>query len=478
MAILKVPEKSQLAARMASKKVRDELWMRGEILPLLLDQNQHAMVNEFLTSNKILHFFLCSRRLGKTYTLCALAVRQALSKPYARIKIISGTKEAVREFILPNMNQVLREAPKGVAPEYKVHESKFIFPNGSEIKLFGVDKDPDAMRGQGADMAIFDEACFIDNLNYTIQNVINPMIIESGGRILLASTPPIDPEHDSLAYIEKCRRERTLTVRTVYDCPRFSKKQIAQFIEVAGGVENEVCQREYLCKIVLSKDSTVIPEFNEITMKDLVVNTIPRRPYLTDKYVSLDPGMADNAAILYGLYDFESATLYIQREHVAKGNNTEELAARIKVDEHELWNGLKPRKRVSDTDLRLIEDLRVLHRLQFQKAEKRDKEVRINALRIAFKNSRIKIHKSCTNLIAQLQSGRWKVSSSGKREFRRSEELGHLDAIDALLYMWQSINFYHNPIPEEKVMYEHASYTGRRNASNNKTQQALKSAFR
>jgi hypothetical protein len=475
---LKIPESSPLAKRLAKKQIAEALWRQGNIRELLLDPNQLSMVAEWEKSSSLAHVFLCSRRLGKTFILCTVAAEYALRRPFSQIKIISATKNAVREFVQPNMRKVIRDAPKDCFPDYKIHESKYVFPNGSEILLIGIDKDPDSMRGQSADLVLIDEAGFTENLSYTVREVINPMVIETGGRILMASTPPNEEDHDFLFYIERAREQGALTVRTLHDCPRFTQKQISQFIEESGGLDSEAVQREYFCRIILSKENTVVPEFNEDSYDDIVYEQHPVYPYVPDKYVSMDPGMADNAAILFGHWDFEQACLYITREHVEKGQNTAVLAEHIYAIERELWRGLAPYKRVSDTDLRLIEDLRRLHNLHFSKPDKRDKEVRVNQLRIAVKSGQIKIHKSCTHLITQLKLGKWKTSSTGKREFKRSEELGHLDCIDALLYMWQAINKHRNPIPPEVIGQESAHWGRGRARSVSRNADALRSVFK
>ena len=141
----------------------------------------------------------------------------------------------------------------------------------------------------------------------------------------------------------------------------------------------------------------------------------------------------------------------MEREYRATGNSTSEIAAAIKAGEKELWGGIPPTKRVSDVDLRLIKDLRDLHGLRFQATEKDQKEAQINNLRILIQQGRIKIHESCVNLAVQLQYGRWKTSASGRRDYQRSVELGHLDLIDALIYLVRNINFRKNPLPDDLV---------------------------
>lgn len=385
-----------------------------------------------------------------SFMLCLLAIEKALSKSDQYIKYLTSTNEAARGIVLPLFQRILTSCPNELRPEYNVQEHTWKFKNGSQILLKGTDKDKgESLRGQSADLAIIDEAGFVDGLDTLISDILSPMIIERNGRMLLSSTPPRDNQHPFLYYIAEAEKKGTLSKRTIYDCPRFSKKQLETFTEEAGGVESETFRREYLCEIIRDKSLAIVPEFTDALAKKIVYKDEPRLEYLPDRYVSLDPGFADNAAILFGFWDFPTATLYIQKEHVEGGQNTEEIAQIIQKTETELWGKQTPYKRISDTDLRLIKDLKDLHELKFIKTEKDNKDMQINVLRIMCKNIQIRIHESCVNLINQLKYGQFKVSAAGYRDFKRTAELGHSDAIDALLYLIRNINKTRNPIPED-----------------------------
>ena len=83
---------------------------------------------------------------------------------------------------------------------------------------------------------------------------------------------------------------------------------------------------------------------------------------------------------------------------------------------------------------------------------KDDKLAAINSLRLRFTQGKIKINKRCKNLLFQLKVGLWNPQRTG---FLRGENTGHLDAIDALIYLNRNINTTHNPFPAAQYDQRH-----------------------
>jgi hypothetical protein len=440
------------AESIVKKTASELLWKRADIRAFVLDVTQQEILREFDRSSGIIHVVLASRRIGKSYALVALAIERALSSPNSQIKYITGTNKAARDIVIPLFRAILETCPEDIRPEYRMHESRYKFKNGSEILLHGVDATGgDDLRGQACDLFIVDEAGFIPKLDILIREILMPMIIQRDGRGLLSSTPPKGLDHPFIAYVAKAEKDKSLTKRTIYDCPRFTSKMIKSFEDEAGGRDSEIFRREYKCEIIASSEDSVVPEFTDSKKESLIYSERRTLNYVPDRYVSLDPGFSDHTAILFGYYDFIEACFYIEKEYCAAGNSTSEIASAVKDGEKELWGSLAPTKRVSDVDPRLLKDLRDLHGLKFHPTDKDNKEVQINNLRILIQQGRIRIHESCTGLIQQLKYGRWKTSATGRRDYQRSPELGHLDLVDCLLYLIRNVNTRRNPIPADLI---------------------------
>lgn len=440
----------------AKQKVKnravEELWKRGKFLDLILDSTQQEMVQDFKKSDSIFYMWLCSRRLGKSVALNGVAIELALSKPGSRILYLSKTTDNVNEIVDQASSVILGNCPDHLTPQFKRQENKFVFPNGSEIRVKGLDNTgPDVIRGVKANLVIFDEFCFMRNLDNLISSVVMPMVIECDGRILMASTPPDTPGHDSLSWIHKAEEREALTRKTIYDCPRWSDKQIRSFASEAGGEHTDTFKREYLAQVVVSRSKAILPALTDEKLEELV-KEVSLPYYAPDCYVSLDIGFRDLTVMLFGYWDYENAKLMIQDEIVLRGNaaTTDNIARRIESKEYELWGRHLPHKRVCDTDPRLIADLKKLSNLHFRPTKKDNKEAQVNQVNIMIERDQIQVDPKCKTLITHMRYGIWNDARTG---FARTKSLGHCDAIDALLYMARNIDRGNNPVPQQGLTH-------------------------
>lgn len=424
------------AQKLRDRKIKGALWAKGE-LSFLLDATQKDMLAAFEQSTGRKYIFLCSRRLGKTHTLCVLALRMALASK-AKILYVTSTYKAAKNIVQPLISKITEDCPTNLRPAFKVQDGKYVFPNGSEILLYGADKDADGPRGQEAEFIIIDEAGFVNNLDYLLSSVLMPMLLTTGGRIVMATTPPKSMDHPFMQVWGECEAAGNLIKKTIHDCPRITDKIKEEYAREAGGENSADWRREYLLEAIASDDNLVIPEFSEQAETELV-GTISR-PSNSDLYVGMDLGFIDDTALVFGWWDFGNARLVIEDELIIKKQNSSELAAQIRSKETELWGERAPYKRVADhNNPQLIYDLSSLHKLPFTPANKDSgKEPMINKLRLALQGRQILIHPRCKNLRTQLKFCRWK--GAGRDTFDRSPAFGHFDLVDALIYTWSSIN--------------------------------------
>lgn len=470
------------AARLRLKSIAaNELWRRGEFAPLLLKGPQLEMLNAFDASTNIMFFFLCSRRLGKTVTLFTLAVRECLRKPNSRVLYLSMTTDQVREIVDQVEEVVFEHCPDDIKPKFKSKEGKFVFPNGSEIRIKGLDKAKgSSIRGVKAHLIIFDEACFMDDLNGIVNAVAMPMVIATKGRIVFGSTPPATPGHDSIGILSRCEEKGALITRDIYSMRGilYDDQQIAEFEEEAGGKDTTTFRREYLAQVVVETDLAIVPAATPEKLAAITrVSELPQG-YFPDCYVGLDIGTRDLTVALFGFWDYANARLVIQDEMVLadKRVTTENIANGIKETEKRLWNGRPPYKRFSDNEPLLLRDLKNLHNLDLRVTAKDNKEAQVNQLNIMVNNETIIIDPKCKTLITHLKYGVW---NKNRTEFARSKELGHADAIDALIYLLRNVKRNRNPEPH--AYYNPGSFTnhgGILNAPPSDGLEALAKAFK
>lgn len=433
---------------------RDMLWEMGD-LTFRLDENQIQLRDSYLNSKSKNVVWACSRRIGKSYTLCVIAIEKCLSKRNATVCYLASTQKDVRNIIRPLMRQLTADAPESIRPIEKKAEGIWFFPStGSQIKIMGCDGGrADSARGSDSDLCLIDEAGFVDDLEYIIKSILNPTTLLTKGKIILASTPPKTPTHEFVVFMNQAKIDGSFVRKTIYDNPRLTQDDIRQVAEDdCGGIDTISFRREYLAEVIPDDDMMIVPEFKKELQPEIVRAYV--RPPFYDNYVAMDVGSKDLTVVLFAYYDFKAAKLIIEDEYVVTGKEftTDVLAKNIRLKEAEHFTDkftgelIKPRKRVSDNELLLINDLYRTHKLLFLATKKDDAESALNNLRVSIANKSIIINPRCKVLISHLEAGVW---NKQKTSFARSGlKYGHFDAIDTLKYLVRNVDFTHNPYPQ------------------------------
>jgi len=445
----------------AIKAARDKLWNKG-ILIWKLDACQKAIYNEMMGRPDKVVTITCSRRLGKSHLLTVIALEICLKTPKSIVKFLQPEQKMIRMNIKPIMEEILLDCPDELRPEFKTQDNVYVFPNGSQIQLAGTDNgNAEKIRGGNCHAALIDEAGFCSDLHYLINSVLIPTTTLTRGKIYLSSTPSKSPDHEFMKYVEKAEASGKLIKKTIWDAidylkddvnPRITKQLVDEIIEsLPGGRESEDFRREYECDVVHNSDLSIIPEFTPDIEKDIVKEW--PKPAHYDSYVSMDIGFKDLTVALFAYYDFEKGIIVIEDEVVLNGAamTTDKLAETIKGTEVALWTNpltgefKKPYLRVSDNNLIVINDLQRLHGLLFVPTAKDNKDAQVNHLRMLIGARKLVINPKCKVLVSHLKNGNWKKD---RKEFSRSPDSGHYDAIDAAIYLVRNIDKNKNPYPK------------------------------
>ena len=443
-----------MSNKLSKQQAIHELWRRGQ-LSYKLDVNQKLLRKVYQETKEKINVWLLSRRSGKTTTLINIGFEVCISKPGSIVKFLCPTKMMAKQNVRPLITKILEDCPEDLKPVLKEADYIYYFPNGSEFQMAGADSGhAEKLRGSDAHLCLIDEAGSIDNLRYIVQSILLPSTLMTKGKILLAGTPPTESEHDFLYYIEMAELNETLVKKTIYDIPRLTAEDFADAEKEQGGKNTEGFRREYLVEIIKDSNTSVIPEFDEAIIKNIVKDW-PKPPFF-DAYVAMDLGFKDLTALIFGYYDFRAAKLVVEDELVfdfkVEGNNLAKLSKAIKTKEEQLWTNIlsgevkEPYIRVSDVDYIVLQELynQSNRTLSFTPATKSDKEANINNLRTLLTANKIVISPKCVNLIRHLKNVKW---AKNKREFARSAENGHYDLVDALLYFVKHVSTTKNPYP-------------------------------
>lgn len=414
------------------------LWGLTIIAPWYLYKYQRPVYDFFEKTRD--PFFEATRRFGKTATkLVQIQERSRRQEQRATIWA-EPWREQARKIVIPEMAKIQETCPGRLKARFYRTDSFFEFPTtGSRIFLIGVNEDlAEGMRGQFAHEIVCDELGSYREADYIINEVFRPMLLTTKGELCELGTPP-----DDLGHIFYRRKQLAMVqgryIGKDFDCiDTISPEKKASFIDSMGGRNSPAVRRELYLEPVSDPEKLVIPEFNQ----DAHVFKTRKKPEAFTPYVGIDLGFNDFTAILFAYYDFEKATLVVQDEIVVNGKNSEEIVTRAKAKEKELWGPIPVNQRWSDNDQQQLYDMLSLYKYPVIATRKDDKQAAINHLRLRFTNGTIAISEKCVNLILQLKTGIW---AENKKAFVRNQSLGHLDAIDALIYLNRNVNEKLNP---------------------------------
>jgi len=398
----------------------------------VIESNYSAIKGNFFVAN-------CARRFGKSFWSVVKALEWAIKCPNSlpRVKIASATAKDLEEFILVAFQLVLDDCPEDIWPGwlngYVRSKKKFVgFPNGAEIQLVGLDKNPNALRGNYADLVIVDECAYVDQLDYLYSSVIGPMTLErKNSKIIFASTPPATPEHPFQRFCNMAKESKSYIELNIYQNPLMTDAMIEKARK--GCLTETDWLREYMCQFVTDQNLAVIPEYSEEIVREF---TRPEYFHHLHRYNAMDLGTkVDLTANVYGFYDPALRTLFIEDETSMTGPEmtTPLLHSQIKRKERELWNPHECYYRIADNNNPLLlQDLGILHDLHFLPVQKSELHTMINKLRWLINDGRLVIHPRCALLARCLKGAIW---NKERTKLTRAQELGHFDHLMALVYL-------------------------------------------
>lgn len=448
-----------------SELAKKKLWLLGN-LTWKLHEAQQVLDKVFKESKGQLFVGNCSRQWGKSFWAVTKVNEVANKIPKAQIRYGAAFQTDLVDFIIPAFEKIIEDAPLECKPKKVGHF--YIYPNGSRVKLVGLDKNPNGLRGNTLDLIIIDECGFVTNLDYIYKSIIIPATLHRPNcKVILISTPPSTPAHPFMDYVQKAEIEGSYVKLDIHTNPLISEDDIVRMAQEMGGRESTTFRRECLCEFVTDSDLAIIPEWN-----DKYVQDIERDEYFQyyHKYVGMDLGVKDMTAILYGHYDFKRAALIIEHEDEMSGSsmNTNLLVGKIRAKEKEIWdsdnstrdyNGNPvPFRRISDNNWPIMMlDFSAIHNLTFIETNKDSLEAMINEVRLMVQAGQILINPRCKLLIGCMKYGVW---DQKKKAFARSKIYGHFDHLAALIYLVRNLAKGTNPIPKTHGFENHTAWLG------------------
>lgn len=417
------------------------LWAQGTLHWKLRPEQQRLKL-AIDESNRQLIVGNISRRWGKSFTLVLYCIEQAI-KSKQRIRYGAAFKSDLEEFIIPAFETILEDCPSFLRPEYMASKHVWRFRNGSTIKLVGLDKSPNGLRGNAINIIVLDEGAFVKSLKYQYTTVIIPATAKQKNiKILIFSTPPESPEHYFMELVRKAQLQpngfyMTMTIDDISDLNDDEKKRL---LDEVGGINSTTAQREFYCRMLVDETRSLSPNFStEKHVKEFDPKHIAWR-------IFGDTGAKDKTVFLKVGYDHDTGLVVFRDELVPENRTpTSEIVTQYKAKFPEQYT------LVMDAAAQLGIDYSALG-LPSALPVKDDFGAGLLLLNNAFFQNKTVIHPDCKLLIKTLEGG---LLTKNRNDYERTETLGHCDCAAAAIYALRGVDRITDlrPRPSHEVIF-------------------------
>ncbi len=453
----------------AKRAAAHYMWNREKDLSYKLDALQlhiHETVKK-AKSKKIC--IISSRQIGKSYWDCDYGLEFLINNSGKIARIIAPTLKQCGDIVQDNLIHLIQDAPPGsITPvkssyRWKVNES-------SSLRMGALERQyVDGNRGGNASLVIYEECGFVsqEDFIYGVDSVLGPQLLRSKGVEIFVSSPSEDPDHPlHTKILPECEYLGTSFTYMVFDSPSITPDMVAeamtrsgckfemQFIyevyrlpqmkfEVNHSIKlaavhelaskmgvflSEAFRREYLAEILRPATLMVVPAYNS------AIHVSPfREPVKCMWNMTVDwGGVRDFTVALLHTYDYLTDTDLVWDELMWPANTSSDVIHAGLMEWEKKYN---IQAKWGDVPGQLQVDLATQHDYQLNIPQKSDWKASVNAMSVKFSTNKILIHARCVFLQKSCRAG---MFNKNRTDFERSPELGHCDALAALMYAIRS----------------------------------------
>ena len=392
---------------------------------------------------------ICStRRSAKSYCVGLCMVDKAINTPKAKLAYLTLTYNSAESIIWTKIIETICVKYNIKAHLNSKHEIEF--ENGSIIYLVGLDATPKQMgrlRGNAYELVIIDECQdFTQDLEKIVKDVLKMSLAQTRATLCMIGTPGNQMGEGETAHywwkINRPNTEETEWKPFFFDWKKNTSVDPISGMRVCDAINEEIedekrrnpkvvetpsFKREVMGEWFIEDNVRVYKSTHSNYVDELPYNFLTGATYL----LSMDLGYHDATAYVVSAYNKR----YNDKLYILESDKFTELtitAAANKIKEYQ--NKYQFRSIYVDAaNLQAVEEMRQIHNLPLQAAEKQGKEAHIALLNSDFITENIFILKKNNQLIAELNHLIWDVKAlaKGKHKEDGSKE-NHLT--DALLY--------------------------------------------
>ena len=264
---------------------------------------------------------VCSRRAGKTTLSLAHIYKTMINKPGCKCAYLALTYKSAKRIAWTELKKYLH----GIVPVDAFSESDLsvTFPNGSTLFLAGADnvRSVEGLRGISLDLAVVDECASYAKLEYLVQDIIQPTLIDTGGELLLIGTP--GPPYGYFYEAHKAESGYEVTTWLTDQNPHISAEALAE-MKTRYSPNDPAYRREMLAEFASAEDAVFsYTDANVIDSIELDSDW---------KYiVGIDHGVRDDSAITIVANSRFHEHYYVMDAWSKPGMQIKDIADQLKV---------------------------------------------------------------------------------------------------------------------------------------------------
>jgi hypothetical protein len=410
----------------------------------------------FIDDPSRLKCLFCTRRAAKSYTAALYMVETALAFPSSNCLFVGLTRQSAQDIILKDILKVI-DNKYALGINFNKQSLDCTFPNGSVIRITGVDASEDEMNkllGKKYKLVCIDEgSLYTINLRHLVYDILGPAMADQEGTICLYGTSSNFTQ--GLFFDITNGKEQGWSVHrwSAHQNPHINWQKQLDDIKANRPLYMETPQfrQWYLNEWVIERDKLVY-KFGADR------NLFKERPFPGAKgwnYVlGVDTGWEDDNAFVLGAYYEHDPVFYVlecfKKNHMYFDHDDPSLSVLKTIQKYASdvrYPGL--RVIIDGANKQGVETMRMRSDIYFEYADKAGKVDHIEILNGDLVQAKVKFHESlCRELIDEMMALVWKTEGD-KIVYPKKEHPAlpnHL--CDALLYGWY--NGYHFLFTESK----------------------------
>ena len=385
---------------------------------------------------------ICSRRAGKTTGIARDLIKEIRTQEEGDTAYIGLTRGAAKRTLFKEILKLDRKY------NLNLHIDKTELwvtskDTGNTLYITGANTEDEAekLRGLKLKKAVLDEvASFRAHINYLIEEVLEPTLIDTDGSLVLIGTPSANPTDDNLFYRVTTGLESGWSVHkwTILDNPYIPHARV--WLEEyrkrkQWGLDHPIYLREWLGEWTTDSSSLVYKydsDRNDYSERD------------SGKWnfvVGIDIGFDDAFAINVNAFSYDHLQVYSVYQYKKSGLIPAQMAEVIK-DVRARFNPIRMVADHGGLGKAICEEFNQRYGLNIYPAEKSKKMAYVELLNGDLLSGLYKIKRD-SELAKEMRRHQWDPDKPGKEDDRTVNDL-----CDASLYSWRECKHF---LGEEKA---------------------------